>query len=142
MWRDIFIANNSAAMHLLWVILRPNFQSYPPTRTIHNYLYSLSRRLGLSREDERVPAPPAFHLAYLEGYLAHKKPPTPLGPPQGPRRGPTVGSRRAAIFYKQRTPAQNPTHQTVSTPPALPLIGQLGQGPCCGWLFLSIPAIT
>ena len=27
-----------------------------------------------------------------QGYLAHKKPPTPLGPPQGPRQSPTIGS--------------------------------------------------
>ena len=28
----------------------------------------------------------------LQGYLAHKKKPTPLGPPYDPRHGPTVGS--------------------------------------------------
>jgi len=28
----------------------------------------------------------------VQGYLAHKKPPPPLGPPYGPRRRPTVGS--------------------------------------------------
>jgi len=28
----------------------------------------------------------------VQGYLAHKKTPTPLGPPQGPRHMPTVGS--------------------------------------------------
>ena len=26
----------------------------------------------------------------LQGYLPHKKPPTPLGPPQGPRHSPTI----------------------------------------------------
>ena len=31
-------------------------------------------------------------LARLQGYLAHKNPPTPLGPPSGPRHSPTVGS--------------------------------------------------
>ena len=30
--------------------------------------------------------------AELQGYLAHKNPPTPLGSPQGPRLSPTVGS--------------------------------------------------
>ena len=28
----------------------------------------------------------------IQGYLAHKKPPTPLGPPKDPRHRPTVGS--------------------------------------------------
>ena len=28
----------------------------------------------------------------IQGYLAHKKTPTPLGPPQDPRHRPTVGS--------------------------------------------------
>jgi len=28
----------------------------------------------------------------LQGYLAHKNPPTPIGTPQGPRHGPSVGS--------------------------------------------------
>ena len=28
----------------------------------------------------------------IQGYLAHEKPPAPLGPPQGPRHRPTVGS--------------------------------------------------
>ena len=28
----------------------------------------------------------------LQGYLAHKKTPTPLGPPKDPEHGPTVGS--------------------------------------------------
>ena len=29
----------------------------------------------------------------IQGYLAHKKPPTPLGPPKGPTHSPTVGSQ-------------------------------------------------
>ena len=31
-------------------------------------------------------------LKNVQGYLAHKKTPTPLGPPQDPRHRPTVGS--------------------------------------------------
>ena len=31
-------------------------------------------------------------LARLQGHLAHKKHPPSLGPPQGPRHSPTVGS--------------------------------------------------
>jgi hypothetical protein len=44
------------------------------------------------------------HLA-LQGYLAHKKHPPPLGPPQGPRRSPTVGSCGGAVSYEQGIPA-------------------------------------
>jgi hypothetical protein len=34
---------------------------------------------------------PGTSQAGLQGYLAHKKPPTPLGPPKGPRHKSTVG---------------------------------------------------
>ena len=40
----------------------------------------------------------------LEGYLARKKQPPPLGPPQGPGRSPTVGSQVAAVFNERGTP--------------------------------------
>ena len=33
-----------------------------------------------------------FSRRMLQGYLAHKKQPTSLGPPQGPRHSPDVGS--------------------------------------------------
>ena len=33
----------------------------------------------------------------VQGYLAHKKQPPPLGPPQGPRHSPTVGSQGGAV---------------------------------------------
>ena len=39
-----------------------------------------------TRAPTGCPAPP------LQGYLAHKKPPPPLGPPSGPTHSPTVGS--------------------------------------------------
>ena len=40
----------------------------------------------------------------LEGYLAHERlPPPPLGPPQEPRHGPTVGSY--CFLYERGTPA-------------------------------------
>ena len=41
---------------------------------------------------------------YIQGYLAHKKQPTPLGPPLEPRRGPTVGSYGGAVSYEHGTP--------------------------------------
>ena len=39
-------------------------------------------------------------LTGLQGYLAHKKTPTPLGPPQDPCHRPTVGSHGGAFSCK------------------------------------------
>ena len=36
----------------------------------------------------------------IQGNLAHKKTPTPLGPPKDPRHRPTVGSRGEAFSYE------------------------------------------
>ena len=36
--------------------------------------------------------------------LAHKKPPTPLGPPQGSTHTPTAGSEGGAVSYERGTP--------------------------------------
>ena len=44
----------------------------------------------------------------LQGYLARKKTLTPLGPPQGPRHGPTVGSWEAAVSYQRGAPVIPP----------------------------------
>jgi len=49
-------------------------------------------------------------IRYLQGYLAHKKPPAPIGPPHGPKHGPTVGSKRAAVSYEQH-PVINPRNR-------------------------------
>ena len=38
------------------------------------------------------------------GYLAHKKTPTPLGPPYDPRNGPTVDCCGVAVSYERGTP--------------------------------------
>jgi len=46
--------------------------------------------------------------------------------PQGPGHGPTVESWGEKVSYERGTPVRNPPHQTVPTPPAIPLIGQLG----------------
>ena len=40
----------------------------------------------------------------LQGYLAHKKATTPLGPPQDPRHSPSVGSEGVAVSYERGTP--------------------------------------
>jgi hypothetical protein len=39
-----------------------------------------------------------------QGYLAHKKTQLPLGPPQEPRHGRTVGSYRVAVSYERGSP--------------------------------------
>ena len=40
----------------------------------------------------------------LQGYLTHKKLPTPLGLPKGPGQSPTLGSQAAAVSYEQGDP--------------------------------------
>ena len=40
----------------------------------------------------------------VQGYLAHKKTPPSLGPPQDPRHRPTVGSYGGAFSYERGTP--------------------------------------
>ena len=45
-----------------------------------------------------------INFVIIRGFLAHKKTPTPLGPPQGPNHSPTVGTYRAAVCYEQGTP--------------------------------------
>ena len=45
----------------------------------------------------------------IQGYLAHKKTPTPLGPPYDPRHGPTVGSYGVAVSCERGTPV----HQRI-----------------------------
>ena len=47
----------------------------------------------------------------VQGNLAHKEMPTPLGPPQGPRRIPTVGAQGVAISYERGTPAHLATRR-------------------------------
>jgi len=49
---------------------------------------------------------PPCRLAYtlLQGYLAHKKHPSSLGPPYGPRHSPTVGSWEGDVSYERGAP--------------------------------------
>jgi len=44
-------------------------------------------------------------MGNVQGYLAHKNP-APLGPPQGPRHSPSVGSKGAAFSYGRGAPAK------------------------------------
>ena len=54
--------------------------------------------IPVSRETVRhdgvldAPGLATFETIELQGYLAHKKTPNPLGPPRDPRQRPTVGS--------------------------------------------------
>ena len=43
-------------------------------------------------------------LLGVQGYFAHKKTSTPLGPPEDPRHRPAVGSEREAFTYGRGTP--------------------------------------
>ena len=52
----------------------------------------------------------------LQGYLAHKKTPTPLGQPYGPGRIPTVGSWGGAFSYERGTRVSLPRSETVAGP--------------------------
>ena len=45
--------------------------------------------------------------AALQGYLAHKKQPPPLGPPYDPRHSPTVGSVGEAVYFERSTPVDS-----------------------------------
>ena len=40
-----------------------------------------------------------IHCFHVQGYLAHKKTPTHLGPPQDPRQRSTVGSYGVSVSY-------------------------------------------
>ena len=42
----------------------------------------------------------------VQGYLAHKNTPTPVGPPEGPRHMTSVGSYGAAVSYERGTPVE------------------------------------
>ena len=55
---------------------------FPPTETFQFEMYDVGRRP-------------------IQGYLAHKKPPPPLGPPQGPMHRTTVGSYGGAVSYER-----------------------------------------
>ena len=57
-----------------------------------------------------VPREPLQRPRKLQGCLVHKKPPPHLGPPEGPRHRPTVGSLGGAVSYERDTPV-------IATPP-------------------------
>ena len=52
----------------------------------------------------------------LQGYLAHKKAPTSLGPPEEPRHGSFEGSYGVAVSYERGTPVVNYAQLTSLAP--------------------------
>ena len=63
---------------------------------------ALKKRYCLSLKDALKVQ--ALQSRVVQGYLAHKTPPTPLAPPQDPMHRPTVGSYGVAVSYKRGTP--------------------------------------
>ena len=53
-----------------------------------------------------IVAPGTPPLKRLQGYLTHKKPPPPQGPPWEPMHGPAVGSYGEGGSYKRGTPVR------------------------------------
>ena len=54
----------------------------------------------MCRETFAAPVCACHSVHGLQGYLAHKKQPPPLGPPKDPRHSPTVG-RRGVFLVKE-----------------------------------------
>ena len=64
---------------------------------------------GRGRERSRVTRLTIRHVPWSlregsQGYLAHKKPPPPIGLPQDPKQSPTVGSSGGAVSYERLLP--------------------------------------
>ena len=85
-----------------------------------------------SRDGHRAPPPEEVLLqAVLQGYIAHKKQPPPLGPPQGPRHSPTVESWEVAVSHERGTPVIPPEeafHARVFARVAKSLFSPSGSG--------------
>ena len=73
----------------------------------------------MANNDTEVPTSSIFGTGFvwpedartvLQAYLDHKKLLPPLGPPQGPRHSPTVGSWGGAVSYERDTPVTPPPH--------------------------------
>ena len=67
-----------------------------------------------SKHPSRPPSSPAPCATdhRFQGYPAHKKPPPPLGSPQGPRHGATVGSHGGGIIMTE-VPLYEPFHEPL-----------------------------
>ena len=110
----------------------PGADSTPSVRLIHSPSFWLPRPCP---EDSRAnsypwspfpprrarPGPgPHNHPVLLQGYLAHKKPPTPLTPPEEPRHGPAVGSCGVAVSFGRGTPT--PPRARIAAPSCYPYV--------------------
>ena len=96
-----------------------------PHRNLPVVTFQASPEAGLSRP-RLIPrrahpsrggpiCPEAGCTSHLQGYLAHKQPPPPTGPPQGPRLRPTVGSYDGVFSYERGTPAVPPLPSSRSS---------------------------
>ena len=54
----------------------------------------------------------------LQGYLAHKEQPPPLGPPSDPRYSPTLSSQEGGVSYERGTPVACAVGSQHTTPDA------------------------
>jgi hypothetical protein len=72
---------------------------YPPLKG-----YQIIRS-GTLPEPDGVRGSPSASLP-VQGFLAHKKTPMPLGPPYDPKHGPTAGSSGGAFSCKGGTPVR------------------------------------
>ena len=65
---------------------------------------SINNSFSLKRHHHRMGGRGKRTSRPLQGHLAHKTPPPPLGPPWEPRHGPTVGSYGVGVSYERGTP--------------------------------------
>ena len=75
---------------------------------------SLSLCVSLAMLLSHLRVPICSLSVHLQGYLAHKKTPTPLRTPWDTRHRPTVGSSGGAFSYERGTPVKQVPHSDSS----------------------------
>ena len=100
--------SNSLGKARFGIGIGPHRQSSRPLTSPRWHSRTIASCRTLPRKDNTDPPETwrficeAFHPK--QGYLVHKKSPSPLGPPQVPRLRATVGSYGGAISYERGTP--------------------------------------
>ena len=90
----------------MYIYNRLGFDQYPNQLGVGQNSISTRGGLGFDRgsvEASLATISPSLR-GCLQGYLAHKKMPTLLGPPLDPRHRSTVGSQGGAFSYERGTP--------------------------------------
>ena len=82
-----------------------NEETAPRTRT--GYPHE-GPSVGCKAESSRASSAARVEEVAVQGYLAHKKHPPSLGPPQGPRHSPVVGSYEGAVSHERGTLVHHP----------------------------------